>query len=145
MQLDPIVLIGKKYVEKVIPQIEAAKQTIDIIVYDWRLRPSLPTHPVSLLVQALLGAQRKGVRVRALVNSAEVQRNLKFYGIEAKVLQTQKLMHAKMMLIDSNVAVIGSHNYTQSAFTSNLEISLCCTFANKDNELNQYFTNLWGI
>lgn len=145
MPADPIVLIGKKYVEKVIPQIEAAKQNIDIIVYDWRLRASLPTSPVSLLVQALLGAQRKGVRIRALVNSAEVQRNLKFYGIEAKVLQTQKLMHAKMMLIDDSIAIIGSHNYTQSAFSTNLEISLCCTFANKDNELSNYFKNLWGV
>lgn len=142
---DPIVLIGKKYVEKVSQQIAAARQSIDIIVYDWRLRPSLPTHPVSLLVRALLDAQRKGVRIRALVNSADVQRNLKLYGIDAKVLQTQKLMHAKMMLIDNRVAVIGSHNYTQSAFTSNLEISLCCTFESQDNELTQYFKNLWGV
>lgn len=142
---EPQVIIGNTYIKKVLPLIEKSRYSVDIIIYEWRIRSTQPTHPVSLLVRALQDAAQRGVRVRAFVGSALVVQQLKLYGITARTLHSQKLMHAKMMLIDSCTAVIGSHNYTQSAFTSNLEISLVVQLSETDNELSRYFNNLWSV
>lgn len=142
---EPTVVIGKKYIEKVVPLITAARQSIDIIIYEVRLRPTIPTHPVSVLLRSLQDAATRGVRIRALVGNAFIAEELARYGIVAKTLHSQKLMHAKVVLLDNCVAVIGSHNFTQSAFTSNLEVSVVVQFAAAENDLSTYFKNLWGI
>lgn len=142
---EPQIIIGKDFLDKVTPHIVAARYSIEIIIYDWRLRPTQPDHPVSLLVRELQRAATRGVRIRALVGSAAVREGLRFTGIDTKVLHSDKLMHAKMMLIDSQIAVIGSHNYTHSAFTKNLEISVVVSLPQGDNDLTSYFNNLWSV
>lgn len=145
MQTETQIIIGKEYIEKVIPLIVAARNTIEIIIYEMRLRPGDEDHPVSVLALALKDAKERGVTVRALVSSPAVKAHLEGYTLEARILYTPKLMHAKMMLIDSVVAIVGSHNYTQSAFASNIEISLSVTLPSPQNELVSYFKNLWGV
>ena len=98
-----------------------------------------------MLLRELQRAASRGVRVRAIVASEVLRQQLQFAGVEAKVLYADRLVHAKMMLLDEQVAVIGSHNYTQSAFTKNLEISVVVKFAAKENDLSKYFSGLWGI
>lgn len=143
--MPPAVIVGKKYVEKVVPLIDAARSEISIIIFDWRLRPKESKHPVTVLVLALQRAAGRGVRVRALVSSALVVEQLRFTGIKVKVLNWEHLMHAKVMLIDNCIAVVGSHNYTQSAFTKNLEVSLVVQFSEADNDLSKLFNNLWSV
>lgn len=141
----PIVLIGKKYLEKVLPQIAAAKENIDIIIFEWRLYPTRPTHPITLFMRELQAASNRGVRIRCLVRSPLLADKLRQYGIEVKIHHSDKLLHAKMMLIDSRTAIVGSHNYTGSAFTSNLEISLIVFLSDHVNDLSNYFKNLWSV
>lgn len=145
MQNAPIVIIGKQYAEKVSPLIDAAKQSIDIIMYHWQMRPSLQRDPVSLFMQTLQKAQARGVRVRCVVGSARQCEQLASYGLKSKQHYGDKLVHAKMLLIDGRIAVVGSHNLTKMAFSKNLEVSLACTFDSVDNELVAYFQNLWGV
>lgn len=145
MPKEPQIIIGKAFIEKVIPLVVAAKESIDIIIYEMRLRPGDDEHPVSVLALALKDAKERGVKVRALVSSPAVKAHLEGYTLEAKILYTPKLMHAKMMLIDNVVAIVGSHNYTQSAFASNIEISLSVRLSSAKNELVDYFKNLWGV
>ena len=145
VQNAPIVIIGKQYAEKVSPLIDAAKQSIDIIMYHWQMRPSLQRDPVSLFMQTLQKAQARGVRVRCLVGSATQCEQLKQYQLPSKQHFGDKLVHAKMLLIDNCTAIVGSHNLTKMGLTKNLEVSLAVTFDSVDNELVAYFQNLWGV
>ncbi len=141
----PEIIIGADFLKKVTPLIESAKQTIKIIVYDWRLYQDAPNHPVMKFVQALQAAQRRGVSVQILIRNADIQRQLRQCGFDCKILYSGKLIHAKMMLIDDEIAVIGSHNYTFSGFTQNLEISLAVCLGTDFNDLSVYFRNLWSV
>lgn len=145
MAYEPKVIIGKKYLDVVIPLLAAARHSIEIIIYEVRLREKIPTHEVSLLLRALQDAAQRGVRVRAIVGNALIAERLRAYGLEAKTLHTGKLMHAKVVLIDRYIAVVGSHNFTQSAFRSNLEVSLAVEFSLQGNDLGLYFDRLWGL
>lgn len=117
-------IIGKEFPEKVIPLFDSAKSSIHIIVFDWRWYPDDPANPAQLFNASLVRAISRGVIVSALVNSKSLADTLRKVGVDVKVVNTKNLMHAKIIIIDEKDVVIGSHNYTQSAFTTNFEFSV---------------------
>jgi len=118
------VILGKEFPEKVIPLIASAQKSIDIVVFDWRFYPTDLGSAVSLFNQAIIQCARRNVAVRCITNSADVLTLLKDNGIEARRLISKSLVHCKLMIIDGEIVVTGSHNYTQSAFSLNFELSL---------------------
>jgi len=137
-------LSGRQFPASVIPLIEAAKQSIDIVVYDWRWYPSDPGAVCQLFNQAILRAARRHVKIRAILNNQDTISVLLSQDIQSKKLRTTKLVHAKLMIIDSQVIITGSHNYTQSAFQMNLELSVILDGENIAKNFNTFFNNLWG-
>jgi len=47
------------------------------------------------------------------------------------------------MIIDGKLAILGSHNYTMSAFTKNLELSVVLDDEETLGILGEYFKDLW--
>ena len=137
-------IIGKEFPKKVIPLIEASKRSIEIIVFDWRWYPQDPGASVQLFNQAIVRAVRRGVKVRAIVNNDEILRVLKEVGCEAHRLKIKQLVHCKFMVIDDGLVVTGSHNYTQSAFQMNLEVSVISDDQETAVSLKNYFENLFN-
>jgi phosphatidylserine/phosphatidylglycerophosphate/cardiolipin synthase-like enzyme len=145
MEFEPLPIISKDFPSVVIPLIDAAKYTIDIMVFDWRFYKNDPANVVSLFNTAVARAVRRGVAVRCLVQSAEVVDNLKKIGCWAKKLESGIILHTKLTIIDKKRIIIGSHNYTQRAFTSNHEASICVDLKDENNKLVEYFNNLFGL
>lgn len=141
----PEFIIGSDFLDKVLPIILEAKESVKIVVFDWRIYTAQPHHPVMKFVQALQDAQRRGCTVQVLIRDPHVEQQLRACGFDSKILHRGKLVHAKMMLVDEQIAVIGSHNYTQSGFTANLEISIAIDCGTKFNDLSLYFKNLWSV
>lgn len=137
-------IIGKEFPKKVIPLIEQAKTSIDIVVFDWRWYPQDPGNPVQLFNQAIVRACRRGVKVRVIANNNEIISTLKSLGVQAKKLLTKNLVHSKLMLIDGETAIMGSHNYTQSAFTMNFEVSTILKGREELQRFVDYFNNLFS-
>jgi len=137
-------IIGKEFPDKVIPLIDQAKNTIDIVVFDWRWYPQNPGSPVQLFNQAIARAVKRGVVVRAVADSFEIIDVLNQIGVKAKKLVFAKLVHAKFMIIDDQYLVIGSHNYTESAFLMNYEVSVIIEDQNVINRVKQFFNNIYG-
>jgi len=138
------IIVGREFPAKVIPLINQAKTSIDIVVFDWRWYPQDPGAQVQLFNQSIVRAVRRGVKVRAIVNNNEILSVLKSVGCQAKKLLTQRLVHCKIMIIDSEIAVTGSHNYTQSAFQMNLELSTILRGREGIKRIIEFFNNLYG-
>lgn len=136
-------IIGNQFSKKVIPLIESAKQSISIIVFDWRWYPNDPGNPVQLFNQALIRAQGRGLNIRVITNIKEVVSILSQQGIKAKKLITPNLVHCKFMIIDNEILVIGSHNYTSKAFTDNYEVSVVINDKDACNRLVSFFNALF--
>jgi phosphatidylserine/phosphatidylglycerophosphate/cardiolipin synthase-like enzyme len=137
-------IIGKQFPQKVIPLIDEAKRSIDIIVFDWRWYPDDPGNPVQLFNQAIVRAVRRGVQVRAIINNDDITATLKSVGVNAKRFISQKLIHGKTMIIDGEIAIVGSHNYTQYAFTMNYEVSVLVEGREEIAKLTEFFNNLYS-
>lgn len=139
------VIIGRDFPKKVIPLIDSALSSIRIIVFDWRWYPNDPGNPVQLFNQAIVRAVKRGVKVDAIANSDDIISVLKSVGVNAKKLSAKNLVHAKLLIIDDISIVIGSHNYSQSAFTMNFEVSIYISYFNGVDYLIKFFNSLWQL
>ena len=137
-------IIGKEFPAKVIPLIDNAKKSIKIVVFDWRWYPNDPANPVQLFNQSVARAVKRGVSVLAIANSNEIIAILNQIGVKAKKLFTKNLVHAKIIIIDDQIVVLGSHNYTQSAFTMNYEISVVFDDINSSKDFIDFFASLYN-
>jgi phosphatidylserine/phosphatidylglycerophosphate/cardiolipin synthase-like enzyme len=68
---------------------------------------------------------------------------LRSVGAEVKKHLSTHLLHAKLMIIDEDTVITGSHNYTQSAFTANYELSVILTELENIEQFNLFFRNIW--
>jgi phosphatidylserine/phosphatidylglycerophosphate/cardiolipin synthase-like enzyme len=145
LEYEPLPIISKDFPKVVIPLIDSAKFSLDIVVFDWRFYKNDPSNPVSEFNISIARAVRRGVNVRCLVQSDSVVDNLKNIGCWAKKLQSKRILHTKLLIIDKKRIIIGSHNYTQHAFTSNHEASIYVELKEENNQLVEYFNNLFGL
>ena len=139
------VISGREYPAKVIPLIEKAVSSIDIVVFDWRWYPQDPGAACQLFNQAILRAARRKVKIRVIANNDQIIDILKKEGCEAKRLKTTKLVHCKLMIIDNQTVITGSHNFTQSAFQMNLELSVVIGAGVPKDSFLTFFNNLWCL
>lgn len=136
-------IIGSNFPKVVIPLIESADINIDIIVFDWRVYMDDSGNPVSLFNQAIVAAKRRGVVVRAIVNQGNIQNFLQKNGCLAKQLCLKNLVHCKLMIIDGQKMILGSHNYTNAAFCSNFEISSLIEDEESVKICQKFFDDMW--
>lgn len=141
----PQIIFGADFVKKVLPHIVSAREKIDIIVFFWSFNINDLNDPVTRLIAGLQDAVGRGVEVRVLVNSFSVGDRLTKCGFRVRHCYTSKLLHPKVMIIDGEKAVLGSHNYTVSGLTLNMEVSAIIPLDPDKNDLVTWFNNLWGI
>ena len=138
-------LIGEQFPDKVIPLINEAKKSIQIIVFEWIWYPNNNTKSIQLFNQSIVRARNRGVNIEVVANSMPIVKVLNELNIKARKLSTRKLIHSKVMIIDKKDVVIGSHNYTQNAFTSNFEVSVYIKEAENIKTLLTHFNYLYNL
>lgn len=126
----------RDYSAVVLPLLKRARK--EIILSFYLMEPNetaSPAHPVNRLLESLLQARRRGVRVRIFLNTNfrfrpknEVGRGSYFdrlleAGAEITTLLPARRLHDKLMVIDRRCVVEGSTNWSISALEANLESS----------------------
>jgi len=134
---------GAEYPEKVGKLIDTAKSTIDILMFDWRWYKDDIGHPLQIFNQKLVRAVRRGVRIRTITNYAELVDTLNILGFYAKKWPHKNLLHSKLVIIDNQIVVSGSHNFTGNAFCANLETSVILHEETLAKSFTEYFNNIW--
>lgn len=139
------IIIGKEFVDKVIPLIQEAQKTIDILVYDWRWYPDQIGSKVQRFNNEIINSSRKNKRIRIITNFTYVISVLKSFNVEIRKNTSKRKLHTKLMIIDNKIAILGSHNYTMNAFTINYEVSAIIKDEKAVARLKLYFENLWSL
>ena len=145
MENKAIAIFGQKFVPIVAQYINSAKSTIDIVIFDWRWYPDDIGSLLQTFNQSLVLASRRGVRVRAIVNSIALQKQISQTGIDVVVYSGTKTLHSKFIVIDNKIVICGSHNFTQSGFSANHETSLLVEDEDISHQFNNFFRELWTL
>lgn len=126
--------------EVVTTLITRAKRSIEIyaeVVRDRQVRDQL------------IAAARAGVTVRILVPTGPseddllVYRQLEANGIQIKLL-ADKYSHAKAIIVDGTVALVGSQNLTQTSLTENREVGIVLDDVVNVGRLRSWFDLDWN-
>lgn len=141
---EPAPIFGSDYVNKVVPFIQNTQEEINIVIFDWRVPKSGEMSAISMFNDAIFDAVKRGVKVRAIVNSESLKDTLSKFGVFAKVWPHDSRLHTKLLILDRFHIVCGSHNFSESAFGSNHELSVFFVVSDFDNPYVNYFENLWS-
>ena len=142
MQCEPI--ISNEFVAKVKPLIDKSKKSIGVCVFDWRWYPQDIGCQCQIFNQAIIQAKNRGVEIKAVVNQEGIYKILKSLNINVKQEKSSQLLHSKIMIIDENIVITGSHNYSQSAFTANTELSVILSEDENIKMYLEFFNNLFN-
>lgn len=150
-----IPIISTGYPQIVIPLINNAKTNIDIIMYHWGYYSNQGQSQIQKLNYAIKSAITRGVSVRVLLHPGAPSDHLRAINARtAALLQTNGasikwgsrsgVIHAKIVLIDKSLAIIGSHNFSHRSMSSNVEIGVVVEGAGEIRKFQEYFDILWG-
>lgn len=138
-------ILNSDYTDRLLELIDQAKEDICVMMFDWRWYRNDFSCDVSLINQSLVRAKRRGVSIRLLLNSDLVQNELSTVGFQVKHWKADKLMHAKLFIIDKAFLICGSHNLTENALSRNIEVSLLTNDGEQIKKARDYFESLWSL
>lgn len=118
-------LFDANYLPFLLHEIEFAQSSIDVSMY---LAQS-PRGASRTILEALGRAARRGVKIRALFED-QIESNriwaatLVEWGADARLDDPEVKLHDKALLIDGQIFIAGSHNWSNAALRFNREASL---------------------
>lgn len=124
-----------EYFDQVHSLITKASGSIYLMMYSFKYYPRYPNSPSNILMQDLIKANRRKVKVAVLLDVSEFQEEnsqankemgklLSSQGIEVHYDSLTVNTHAKVLVVDSRYTVVGSTNWTYHALTDNNEAAV---------------------
>ncbi len=138
---------GCLYCRAVKEALAQAQQSIDLLLSD----AQLVDNP---LWEELLSAASRGVRVRVLLDASDwspaiTEKNrptiefLTARGIEARLDDPEVTTHAKLVVVDRRVVILGSSNWNRYAFTEQEQANIELEDEQVGEVFAAYFDRLW--
>jgi phosphatidylserine/phosphatidylglycerophosphate/cardiolipin synthase-like enzyme len=155
-------LWSEDYVPRTLELIASAKKSVWVGMYVTSYQSDRGYAIENKMLKALVEAHRSGIDVRVVVDegyqwdtkthrmsSRRSKKNdnavayLHQNGVEVRRDDPDRIMHGKFMVVDEDIAVIGSHNWTYSALKKNVEVSVLLKGQDDVEELSRHYQTLW--
>lgn len=136
-------LLDNSFILEAKRQVAGAKKRVWITCYDWRWYRDSPEEYIQVFNSTVFLAVRRGIDVRVLCDKKSVAESLRGYGIPANYLQTNKTLHTKAILVDTEALILGSHNLTKRGAGENLECSIVVHDLEPLLQFENYFARMW--
>ncbi len=148
---DVQLVVDEQYFQLAKKMIQEAKSSILIMMFEMGYYEKHPNTPSNILIHELIHAKKRGVRVEVILEIGEGKdrttgRNqqagkiLSEGGVQVIFDSILKTTHAKGMVVDGELALIGSTNWTYYALTNNHEVSVLI----RSKELAKAFTDYFN-
>lgn len=121
----PSLFIGSDYFPAVHKAFNQAQQSIDIVMYFIIMDPEDSANPVNVLIDDLIAARKRESRVKVILENEKFKEShlafdtLRRNGIDVYYDTPKTYLHSKAIVIDSRICILGSANWTKTAFYNN--------------------------
>jgi len=133
--------------------IRESKESIYVMMFEMGYYDNRPNTPSNLLIKDLIEAKKRGIKVEVILEVREgedrtTKRNrqtgriLSQGGVEVVFDSLTKTTHAKVMVVDRRLALVGSTNWTYYALTNNHEVSVLIRSKEVAKETIDYFNRV---
>jgi cardiolipin synthase len=144
------IITDRQYFPEVKRLLNGAQKSVCVMMFEAGYYEKYPTSPSNQLIQALIDARKRGLKVDVILErgqptSRTTKRNietgkiLKDAGVTVYLDPQHITCHTKMILIDDDIIVCGSTNWTYSALTKNHEASIIIRDKDALQKLRHYF------
>ena len=154
-------LNDRDYYPVAMERINGAKKSIHMVMYEirWYGNPEGNSRDVCKLAVALVDAHDRGVDVKIILDDGrgygftnqdlvDAAKNWSSYftshGIVVKFDWSNETTHDKLIIIDGEIVIVGSTNWSQSALNYNHEANALIESKEVAEEYENYFEDLWN-
>jgi len=149
-------LINNQYSQETYSALSNANREIDIVMYEMRFYTT--NNSVRQLEDILAQKAKAGVTVNVILEQGEWMKvtteltkdnqksadYLEKNGVHVKFDSIKTTTHDKLIIIDNETVILGSHNWGYSALNSNNEASVLIKNKDISSYYKNYFSNLWN-
>ncbi len=155
LELDPIKVIrNEEYLAVAGDILAQARYRVDLCTFKFELSKRPDSRGLNSLVQILYALAAKKVVVRVLLNTTgrrsrlvkinqAAGRELTAHGLQVRSLPDGRCQHAKILLVDRCLGIIGSHNWSSKSMTDNFEVSVAFYGAGYLEEIIRHYEKIW--
>lgn len=160
-QAEVIDISGNKYFPAVNEAIAKAQKSINVVMFAMESSLSRQDSKPNQLIGALIEAKKRGVDVEVIldqnvdfvqrrhasdwetkIKSTRAYKRLKDAGIKVYYDEPTRYAHAKTIIIDKKVVILGSTNWTESSFDNNIETSVLINSEKLAEEILSYLKTI---
>ncbi len=150
---DVQLVTDNQYFQTAQKMIRDSRESIYVMMFEMGYYEDHPNTPSNLLVRDLIDARKRGVKVQVILDVREgedrtTKRNrhtgkvLSAGGVEVIYDSLSRTTHAKTMIVDRKLALVGSTNWTYYALTDNHEVSVLIRSKEVAREMIDYFNRV---
>ena len=143
-------LTDREYYHRLMELLPKSNSSVKVLMFSIKYDPGDPEDWANDLLRELVELRRRGIRVMVLVDDYTFERYketisfLLSHGVEVRLDPSGRItMHAKVVIIDDRLVIVGSHNWSESGLTYNNEVSLLTYDPRIVQEALAYFNSLW--
>ncbi|AXA37224.1 MAG: phospholipase D-like domain-containing protein [Candidatus Sumerlaea chitinivorans] len=142
---------NREYISVVRELVRNAQQNLYLMLYQARYYEEYPDTETNHLLRELIEAKLRGVDVKIVIDTGDWnpsnknEYNLDFVdrmttaGIEVWEDSTTEVSHEKVMLVDDNITVVSSHNWTYYSIAKNNEVAVVVDSKPLNHFFREYF------
>lgn len=130
-----VLLLDEKFYHAAKTLIESAQKEILVSSFKFELPSSVSGRSIASLFNVLCIAAQTGRTVKVLVNmipgrsqlvaiNRAAIKSLRQAGCQVRCLPGNRVVHAKLLIVDGKKMILGSHNWSAKSLTNNFEMSL---------------------
>ena len=150
---DVQVVLDAQYFQIAKKMIQEAKHSVQVMMFEMGYYDRNPNTPSNLLIKELIDAKKRGVKVEVILEVREGEdRTAKRNRHTGKILSEGeveviydplfKTTHAKLMMVDGKITLLGSTNWTYYALTNNHEASILIRSKEVAKAFTDYFNQV---
>jgi len=135
--------------------IKGSRKSVKVMLFEAVYYEKYPDTPSNMIIRELIAAQKRGVKVEVVLEQGEstdrtTQRNyftaklLAREGVDVTLDSPTVVTHAKFLVVDTGIVILGSTNWTYSALTTNHEVSVLIRSPEMGQALSDYFKKVKG-
>lgn len=137
-------LLDGEFIGKATEMVRNARKSVWICAYTWRWYENAPEKDIQRFNYEVARKAKARRDVRGLMHMRSEAMRLRDYGLQTKVLPTDRTMHTKAILVDGERLILGSHNLTERGTAENYEASLLITECQAVTLFENYFERMWN-
>ena len=126
---------------------QKAEKSIHIVAFELKYYSKYPESKQNILVNDLIDAHNRGVDVKIIMDEYSTENNafnyLRENGVSVKYDGKDVTTHAKLIIIDGKIVILGSTNFSYYGLEKNKEVDVIILAEHIADYFERYFQDIW--